>query len=146
MLKLCNACEYGKAHRKPIKKEHKALKAAKIGAEVHSNIWGPSPVQTMGGREYNSTYTDNHLCFTRLCLQCLKSKIFQFYKQYKAFLLHQKGVHIKKLRAIHGGEYLSKEFSTNLAKAGAIQNLTVHNMLEHNDVAERFNCTLLERV
>ena len=47
MLKSCNACEYGKAHGKPVKKECEAPKAAKIGDEVHSDVWGPSPVQMM---------------------------------------------------------------------------------------------------
>ena len=64
MPKLCDACEYGKAHRKPIKKECEAQKAVKIGDEVHSDVWGLSPVQTMGGREYYSTYADHHLHFT----------------------------------------------------------------------------------
>jgi hypothetical protein len=52
------------AHRKPVKKEHKAPKAAKIGDEVHLYIWGLSSVQTMGGREYYSTYINDHSCFT----------------------------------------------------------------------------------
>ena len=48
---ICNSCEYGKAHRKPVRKEHKAPKVEKIGDEVHCNVWGPSPVQTIGGRD-----------------------------------------------------------------------------------------------
>ena len=64
MPKSCDACEYGKAHRKPVKKEHEAPRAGKIGDEVHSDVWGLSPVQTMGGREYYSIYTDDHSCFT----------------------------------------------------------------------------------
>ena len=100
----------------------------------------------MGGREYYSTYTDDHSRFTRLYLQRLKSKTFQSYRQYEMYLLHQKGVHIKKLRTDRGGEYLSKEFSTHLAEAGTIRNLTIHDTLEHNGMAERLNRTLLERV
>jgi hypothetical protein len=103
MPKSCDACEYGKAHRKLVKKEHEAPKAAKIREEVHSDIWGPSPVQTMGSREHYSTYTNDNSHFTQLYLQQLKSNTFQFYKQYKAFLLSQKGVHIKKLWTDHGG-------------------------------------------
>ena len=80
MPKSCDACEYGKAHKKPIKKEHEAPKAAKIGDEVHSDVWGPSPVQTMGGRGYYSTFTDDYLRFTKLYLQHLKSETCQSYK------------------------------------------------------------------
>ena len=97
MPKSCDACEYGKAHRKPVKKECEAPKAAKIGDEVHSDVWGPSPVQTMGSRENYSTFMDDYSRFTKLYLQCLKSKTFQSYKQYEAFLLCQKEAHIKKL-------------------------------------------------
>src|ERR1700678_3136085 len=114
MLKLCDACEYGKAHRKPIKKERKAPRAAKIGDKIHSDVWGPSPVCTMGGREYYSSFTDDHSRYTHLYLQRLKSETFDSYKRFEAFLLRQKGVHIKKLHTDRGGEYLSTEFSTHV--------------------------------
>ena len=57
-----------------------------------------------------------------------------------------KGDTHQKLHTNRGGEYLSKEFSNHLAKSGTKRNLTVHNTPEHNGVAERLNCTLLERV
>ena len=59
MPSICSSCKYGKAHRKPIKKECKAPRVEKIGDEIHSDVWGPSPVQTIGGREYYSTYIDD---------------------------------------------------------------------------------------
>ena len=34
MPSTCDSCEYGKAHRKPIRKEHEAPRAAKIGDEI----------------------------------------------------------------------------------------------------------------
>ena len=66
MLSTCNSCEYGKPRRKPIRKECKAPRAAKIGDEIHSDVWGPSPIQTIGGREYYSTYTDDHSRYSKL--------------------------------------------------------------------------------
>ena len=146
MPSTCDSCEYGKAHRKPIKREREAPRAGKIGDEVHSDVWGPSPIQTIGGREYYSTYTDDHSRYLNLYLQRLKSETFAAYKRYEAYLLHQKWVHIKKLHTDRGGEYLSKEFSNHLAENGTIRNLTVHDTPEHNGVAERVNRTLLERV
>src|SRR5271168_88594 len=146
MPKSCDACEYGKAHRKPVKKEREAPRAAKIGDEIHLDVWGPSPVQTIGGREYYSTYTDDHSRYSKLYLQRHKSKTFEAYKRYEAYLLRQKGVHIKKLHTDRGGEYLSNDFSNHLAAMGTIRNLTVHDTPEHNGVAERLNRTLLEKV
>jgi hypothetical protein len=64
MPKSCNACEYSKTHRKLVKKEYKAPRAAKFWNKIHSDIWRLSPVQTIDGREYYSTYADDHLHFT----------------------------------------------------------------------------------
>ena len=146
MPNTCNSCEYGKAHRKPISKERKAPRAAKIGDEIHSDVWGSSPIKTIGGREYYSTYTDDHSRYSKLYLQRLKSETFGVYKQYEAYLLQQKGVYIKKLHMDRGGEYLSNDFNSHLADMGTIRNLTVHDTPEHNGVAERLNRTLLEKV
>ena len=120
MPDTCDSCEYGKAHRKPVKKEREAPRAANIGDEIHSDVWGPSPIQTIGGREYYSTYTDDHSRYSRLYLQRLKSETFSAYKRYEAYLLRQKGVHIKKLHTDRGGEYLSNDFSNHLADVGTV--------------------------
>ena len=65
-------------------------------------------------------FMDDYSRFTKLYLQRLKSKTFQSYKLYEAFLLSQKGAHNKELQTDRGGEYLSKEFSTYLAEVGTI--------------------------
>jgi hypothetical protein len=38
---VCDSFEYGKAHRKPVRKECEAPRAEKIGDEVHCDVWGP---------------------------------------------------------------------------------------------------------
>ena len=60
MPSICSSCKYGKAHRKAVRKECEAPKAEKIGDEVHCDVWGPSPVQTIGRKEYFSTYTNDN--------------------------------------------------------------------------------------
>ncbi|KAK0183621.1 hypothetical protein F5146DRAFT_878921, partial [Armillaria mellea] len=52
------ACIYGKATRKPISKVWEGERATKIGGEVHSDLWGPAPVATLGGRRYYITFMD----------------------------------------------------------------------------------------
>jgi hypothetical protein len=96
MLGVCSSCEYGKAHRKPVRKEHKAPRAEKIGDEVHCDVWGPSPVQTIGGREYFSTHTNGSSRYLKLYLQKLKSETFNAYKLTN-LSLRERGVHIKKI-------------------------------------------------
>ncbi|KIM58610.1 hypothetical protein SCLCIDRAFT_27992 [Scleroderma citrinum Foug A] len=46
---FCEACVYVKATRKPIAKEHVGEHAMEFSAEVHTDVWGPAPVETIGG-------------------------------------------------------------------------------------------------
>ncbi|KIJ10075.1 hypothetical protein PAXINDRAFT_86574, partial [Paxillus involutus ATCC 200175] len=41
----CDACEYAKATRKAIGKVRDPPRHEKFGDEVHTDLWGPSPVQ-----------------------------------------------------------------------------------------------------
>ena len=91
-IQSCNSCKYGKAHCKAIGKERVATWASNIGDEVHSDVWGPSPMQTIGGHEYYTTYTDGNSSFSHLYLLCLKSETFDANKAYEAELKKQKGV------------------------------------------------------
>ena len=59
-IQHCDSCEYAKATRKPIKKFCETPRAAKFGDEIHSDVWGPSPVQTPGHKEYYVSFTDDH--------------------------------------------------------------------------------------
>ena len=68
-----------------------------------------------------------------------KDETFNSYQLYKAWLSTQYNVHIKSLCSDRGGEYLGEEFSSHLKKAGTMRKLTVHDIPEHNGVAEHLN-------
>jgi hypothetical protein len=53
-----------------------------FGEEVHTDVWGPSPTQSLGGRKYYVTFTDDYLHYT--CMQLLRTKDEAF-GAYKAF-------------------------------------------------------------
>jgi hypothetical protein len=40
--------------------------ATTFGDEVHSHVWGPSQISSLGGRKYYITFTDDHTRFTQL--------------------------------------------------------------------------------
>jgi hypothetical protein len=145
VIQSCDSCEYAKAHRKPIQKEWEEPQVTDIGEEVHSDLWGPSPVQTINGREYYVSYTDDAKRFSNLYLLYIKDQTLDAYKAYEAELNMQHNIHIKKLRTDHG-EYLNEAFDKHLSQAGTIQILTVHDTPEYNGVSERLNWTLLEKV
>src|ERR1700678_3771725 len=68
VIQQCDSCEYAKATHKPIKKDCQTPRAAKFGDEIHSDVWGPSPVQTPGHKNYYVSFTDDYTRWTHLQL------------------------------------------------------------------------------
>jgi hypothetical protein len=143
---FCESCIYAKSTRKPVSKVREGERAKEFGDEVHSDLWGPAPIATLGGRKYYITFTDDNTRLTHLYLLRLKSDAFESYKQYEAWCRTHHNASVKCLHSDRGGEYLGKEFVLYLKKAGTLQKLTVHDTPQHNGVAERRNRTIVERV
>jgi hypothetical protein len=141
----CESCEYAKTTRKAIKKEREAVQASTFGDEIHSDLWGPSPLQTLGGRKYYITFTDDHTRYTWTQLLRSKDKALQAYKDFVAWAQTQRGTKFKRLRSDHGGEYTGEDFTKYLKEQGTERRLTTHDTPQHNGVAESLNRRLLER-
>jgi hypothetical protein len=45
----CDSCNYAKTTHKPTKVEHAAALAMAFREEVHSDVWGPLPLNSLGG-------------------------------------------------------------------------------------------------
>ena len=84
-IQHCASCEYGKATRKPIKKFQETPRAPKFGDKMHSDVWGPSPVQTLGHKEYYVSFTDDHTRWTHLKLLASKIEVFKAYRNYETW-------------------------------------------------------------
>ena len=143
---ICNSCHYAKTTRKPISKERRSSPAQAFGDEIHSDLWGPSPVSTIGGRKYYVTFTDDYSRYSTLELLRSKDETFGAYKAYTAWAKTQHGAQIKRLRSDRGGEYTSNEFTKFLQEQGTERRLTTHDTPQHNGVAESLNRRLVERV
>ena len=141
---VCESCEWAKGTRKVVKKVREGERCGAVGDEIHSDLWGPSPVQTIGKKEYYISFTDDHSRYTSVYFLRTKDEAFNFYRIYEAWLWTQYKVRIKCLNSDRGGEYMSDEFSDHLKKAGTTRRLTVHDTPEHNGVSERGNRTNLE--
>ena len=146
VIQHCDSCEYAKMTRKPIKKERQTPRATKFGDEVHSDVWGPSPIQTPGHKNYYVSFTDDYTRWTDLRLLATKDRVLKAYKDFEAWAkLHFEIPAFKVLHSDRGGEYLGTEFSQHLRSQGTTRRLTVHDTPEYNGVSERLNRTLLER-
>jgi hypothetical protein len=108
---ICNSCEHVKSTWKTICKEHKELLAPSFGTEVHTDLWGPSPVASRGGRKYYITFTDDHTYYTHLKILCTKDQALNAYKAFAAWVQTQHGAQIRHLRLDCRGEFTSMEFT-----------------------------------
>jgi len=143
---FCESCQWGKGHRKAIRKEREGGREAAVGNIIHSDLWGPSPTESINRKLYFVSFTDDHTRFTKIYLLHSKDQAYMSYTNFEAWLKTQYNAIIRKLHTDRGGEYLSTEFSTHLMEAGTVRELTVHDTPEYNGLAERLNRTLLERV
>src|SRR6266702_3201851 len=69
---FCESCEYAKATRKTIRKERMTPLASAFGEEIHTDLWSPSPLLSLGKRKYYVTFTDDHTQYTQHALLCSK--------------------------------------------------------------------------
>jgi hypothetical protein len=143
---FCESCTYAKSRRDPIPKVRAGKCATEFGGEIHSDVWGPAPIETIGGRHYFVSFTDDHSRLTHIYLLRHKSDTFEAYRTFEAWTNTQLDHRIKVLHTDCGGEYLSSNFVSHLAKQGTVHKLTVHDTPKENGVAEVFNHIGIEQV
>jgi hypothetical protein len=115
---ICDSCKYAKNTCKPIVKEHSAPQATSFREEVHTDVWGPSPTQSLGGKKYYVTFTDDYSCYMHTQSLHTKDETFVAYKAFAAWAKMQHGVNIRHLRSDCGGKFTSNKFDTFLKEQG----------------------------
>ena len=86
---ICDSCVAAKAKCHPVPKECEGTRSTKYSGEIHSDLWGPAPVESLGGRRYYVSFTDDKTCETKLYLLRAKSETFEIYKKFEAWAVKQ---------------------------------------------------------
>jgi transposase InsO family protein len=144
---FCQTCVQGAQKRKPFPSERSSPQSKHYGDRVHSDVWGPAPVASLGGSHYFVTFIDD--CTDEVMVIALKKKAgtFSAYRTYESWVKRQRAVgHIGEFQSDRGGEFNSDAFSVHLKEEGTVRRLTVHDSPQQNGVAERLNQTLLNIV
>ena len=143
---FCESCVYAKTKRQPVPKVREGDPPTKYGEVIHSDLWVPSPIMSLGGKNYFVTFTDGSSRDTHLYLLRKKDETFAAYKNFETWARVHMDSLIHALNSDRGGEYLSEEFIKHLDEQGTKRKLTVHDTPEQNGVSERLNGILLEKV
>ena len=112
---------------------------------VHTDLWGPSPVASLGGFWYYITFIDD--CSRKKRIYFLKNKyeVFNTFKIWKVKVEIETSLKLKCLRSDNGGEYIDGGFKEYCATNGIRMEKTIPGTPQQNGVAERINITINER-
>ncbi|KAJ4720195.1 Retrovirus-related Pol polyprotein from transposon TNT 1-94 [Melia azedarach] len=142
-LEFCEHCIFGKLHRS---KFPKAIHRTKGTLDyIHSDCWGPSRVESLGGHRYFVSMIDDFSRMTWVFIMKHKSEAFKNFRQWKALVENQTGKKIKRLRTDNGLKFCWSEFDEFCKNERIARHHTVRDTPQQNGVAERMNQTLLER-
>ncbi|KAL8106789.1 hypothetical protein AgCh_023527 [Apium graveolens] len=112
---------------------------------VHSDVYGPTTVASLGGSRYYVTFIDDSTRKVWVYFLKNKSDVFATFKKWKTEVENQTGLKVKSLMSDNGGEYSSDEFKSYCTEFGIRMIKTIPETPQQNGVAERMNRTLNER-
>ena len=143
-LDFCEDCVLGKSTRASFKKS--VHKTKSILDYVHSDLWGPSQVPSLGGNRFFMSIIYDYYRKVWVYVLRTKDQVFGKFKEWKALVENQTGKKLKVLRIDNGLEYCNKMFDEFCSKEGIARHRTVRLTPQQNDFAERINRTLMEKV
>ncbi|KAM7531655.1 hypothetical protein LguiB_035065 [Lonicera macranthoides] len=140
----CEICELAKSHRTSFKPSlTKSLVPFMI---IHSDVWGPSPIPSLGGVRWFVTFIDDCTRMTWVCPMKSKGEVSGLFQRFHKQISTQYNATIQVLRSDNGGEYMSTELQAYFKLHGIIHQTTCPYTPQQNGVAERKNRHLLEIV
>ncbi|GJT48090.1 retrovirus-related pol polyprotein from transposon TNT 1-94 [Tanacetum coccineum] len=143
-LEFCEHCVFGKQKKVSFSPGiHRTRDALDY---IHSDLWGPSPVTSRGGKRYMLTIIDDFSRKVWVFFLKHKDEVFPTFKEWKVLIENQTGKKIKKLRTDNGLEFCGESFNALCRKYGIARHHTLVRTPQQNGVAERMNRTIMEKV
>ena len=142
-ISFCEPCVKGKHHRNPFP-SCGGTRAAEPLELVHTDVCGKINVRSISGAEYFLTFVDDKTRYVWVYFLKQKEEVFSRFVEWKAMVEKASGRKLKRVRSDNGGEYTSTRFKEYLRSEGVTHELTGPKTPQQNDVAERFNHTLME--
>jgi len=112
---------------------------------VHSDVFGPMSVPSLGKSVYYVSFIDDFSRNTWIYFLRKKSEVFDRFKEFKALVENQTEKKIEVLRTDNGGEVCKKEFEEFCKNCGIARQNTTPYTPQQNGVTERINRTLMEK-
>ncbi|GAB2281771.1 hypothetical protein Dimus_039493 [Dionaea muscipula] len=140
---FCESCQLAKHHRVPYMSRVNQRASAPFEL-VHSDVWGPCPVESKLGFSYFVSFVDDYSRMTWLYLMTNHSELFFIFTAFHTEIQTQFSLPIRIFRSDNAREYFSSPFTSFLTSHGIIHESSCPDTPPQNGVAERKNRHLLE--
>jgi Integrase core domain/GAG-pre-integrase domain len=111
---------------------------------IHSDVWGPAPIDSYNHFKYFVTFIDDYSRTTWVYLLKAKSDVFLYFQEFYIFIENQYNAKIKTFRSDNGTEYVNKKNLEFFKQKGILHQTTCVNTPQQNGISERKNKHLLE--
>jgi hypothetical protein len=133
-LDFCEHCVYGKHKRVIFIKVRKEKKSENLEL-VHTDVWGPAQVSSLGGSCYYVNFLDD--ATRKTWVYCIRQKynVFYTFKKWKDLVENETRKRLKCLRLDNGGEYCNKEFDDYFSHHGIYREKAIPGTSQENGVS-----------
>ncbi|KAK2574690.1 hypothetical protein KPH14_012973, partial [Odynerus spinipes] len=142
---VCEDCCVGKSTKIPCRKI-KDRQSREVCELIHSDICGPMPVKSLGGKRYFATFVDDYSRHTTVAFLNSKDEIKDHIKRYIARVELETGKRVRRFRSDNGKEYCNKDVKLYFEEKGVKHEKSNVETPQMNGIAERTNRTLLDLV
>ena len=104
---------------------------------IHSNVWGPSLVSSIGGSRYFVVFVDNYSCYSWIFHMKHSSELLQVYSNFAKMIETQFSKRIKIFLSDNALDYTQYAFQAVLHSYGTVHHLTCLGTSQQNGRAER---------
>jgi hypothetical protein len=104
----CEVCKLGKCTK--LSFNLSTYKSEKLFDLIHSNVWGPAPIESFNGYKYFIIFIDDFSKITWLYLMKNKSEVFSHFQDFYYFIENQYSAKIKVFRSDNGTEFINQSF------------------------------------
>lgn len=106
-FEFCKSCLSGK--QKKVSSSLNENKASRILQLVHSDVFGPTLVASLGGSWYYISFIDDYSRKVWIYLMKYKFEVLNKFREFVALVENQIGNRLKQLRTDNGGEFYSTD-------------------------------------
>jgi hypothetical protein len=139
----CIGCELSKQTQLPFSASPKHL-VCRLQV-IHSDLAGPMQVHSIQKALYIATFINDYSRHGVVYFLNNKDQCTAAFKKFVAWAENQTSEKMQALHSDCGGEYMSGELKSFLAKKGIKHHLTMPRLPQQNGVAERWNRTILDK-